>query len=585
MTMSQSTGRGIRLSALLGGVSLFLLSSSAFADGYNGPFTFHLEGVSEEENKDINEEGLENAGPGVEQPAVTTLTKNGKQYVVTIWMSSMVENDPNQCKCSSIALGTDGPELVADKVLLTDNDDTDRPCNHPAAISDGSEYVVWGYGYAPNNVNTRSYVQVLNELCEPMTEPLQISQDNNNNIGAVDLSWVGEGYISAGMYNNNDQETYYRQLALQIGGGVSLEALTDSITVVDPADIGRPTIATSGDYSLLCAAKGELRPPEDGVACSYINGKTGQVMWANEEIAKSLPEQGIYFNQPSVVALGNGRFGLQVIQSTGMGKNTNVKGVSLVHFYVLQPTDTSPGVKGHYDEGLIGSYQTHSAIVAGGYGVDGVRRLGLMEAAITGNGVPLLTFIDYEAQAEKFTAMDMTMNQWVLGATVADSGHMANIYGNNPNDQGRDYMRAIGDVANPGSGMEKGFMPLVKSFFVLPYSGRKTGDYKNGLYLTFIPGATVEPVAPSTPEVVGGGEGTENPNPKPDFGQEGDPPPTKPPSSQPPGETGGPGTGALAPQAPGGCACSTENTGTGSLGGVLAALGLALLGIRRRKES
>ena len=78
--------------------------------------------------------------------------KNGKVYIVTVWMSSMVpdENTPGQCKCSSVALGDSGVELVADKVQLTDNQNTDRPCNHPHIISDGSEYAVRRFGRARN---------------------------------------------------------------------------------------------------------------------------------------------------------------------------------------------------------------------------------------------------------------------------------------------------------------------------------------------------------------------------------------------------------------------------------------------------
>jgi MYXO-CTERM domain-containing protein len=196
-----------------------------------------------------------------------------------------------------------------------------------------------------------------------------------------------------------------------------------------------------------------------------------------------------------------------------------------------------------------------------------------------------MSFIEYDPSGEKFTPMDTTLNQWVLGPTVADSGYLANIYGNNPNDQGRDYMRGIGDVPNPGAGSDKGFMPTVKDWFVLPYAGRNKGDYKNGLYLTFIPGATLEKVEPSTPEVVGGGKGTSNPNPNPDFGQPGDPPP-KPPTNDPGEGNGGPGTGALQPGANSGCACSAENRSDGGPAGALAAMvGLSLLALRRRKES
>ena len=79
--MSQTTWRGIRLSGLLGGISLLLLSSPVLADS---GFVFHLEEVSDKENEQYDENGLENAGPGVEQPTVTYLTKGGNQYVVTV---------------------------------------------------------------------------------------------------------------------------------------------------------------------------------------------------------------------------------------------------------------------------------------------------------------------------------------------------------------------------------------------------------------------------------------------------------------------------------------------------------------------
>ena len=85
--MSQTTWRGLRLSGVLGGAALLLLSSPVLADS---GFVFGLEEVSDYESEQINENGFENAGPGVEQPATTYFMKNGKIYVVTVWMSSMV---------------------------------------------------------------------------------------------------------------------------------------------------------------------------------------------------------------------------------------------------------------------------------------------------------------------------------------------------------------------------------------------------------------------------------------------------------------------------------------------------------------
>ena len=42
-------------------------------------------------------------------------------------------------------------------------------------------------------------------------------------------------------------------------------------------------------------------------------------------------------------------------------------------------------------------------------------------------------------------------DEWVVGAYNGDSGYIANKYGQNPNTQGRDFLRCIGNVPNPGA--------------------------------------------------------------------------------------------------------------------------------------
>src|ERR1043165_3524254 len=82
---------------------------------------------------------IEQGGAGNEQPTVTTLERNGKRYVVTLYMSSDVSffEGPWQCKCSSVELSPTGePKVVADHVQLT-HLIGDRPCNHPKADTDG----------------------------------------------------------------------------------------------------------------------------------------------------------------------------------------------------------------------------------------------------------------------------------------------------------------------------------------------------------------------------------------------------------------------------------------------------------------
>ena len=85
-----------------------------------------------------------------------------------------------------------------------------------------------------------------------------------------------------------------------------------------------------------------------------------------------------------------------------------------------------------------------------------------------------------------------------MAAHNADSGYAANLYGPNPGRQGRDFLRCIGDVPNPGFGKAGGFRPEVASFFARPSCGMQPGEPKNALFLSLlpahVPGRTIEPV-------------------------------------------------------------------------------------------
>ncbi len=527
----------------------------------------------------------EDGGPGNEQPALTSFEKNGKRYVLVTYMSSDVDQGlgPWQCKCTSLELSADSaPKVVADQVYLTKNGNSDRPCNHPAITNDG-EYALWTWGYAQNGGSTETYVQALDEMCNPMTPDVRVSNNNGNNNGAPDIVDHGNGYLVVGYYSNGDQRTYVRGVSLQKGGGIDLEP-TFRKTVITPSNIGRPAmVVVSPDRSLVCAAQGDNRPPEDGVACSLFNPMDGTIYWT-EIVAASDPANKVYMNQPSVAQLGPGRFALQVVESTGQGKNTNVKGGSKDHVYILEPSDLGPNVRSH-SEG-IGVYQTHSAIFSGAYGEKGEIYLGIFEAAITGSGVPAITFASYDSAAQKLL-VDPIKDQWVVGPTNADSGYLANIYGANPNTQGRDFMRAIANVPNPGDGVDGGFMPDVKSFWILPYAGMdgSPDEDKNALYVSFVPGHTNKPVSPEAPTVVEEGS---------------PPPPSETTTSTGTGATTGATTGAggstgsngaddgqgdLGPTAPAGCACEAAgtDTNTSAIGG-LAAVALGLAAARRRRS-
>jgi MYXO-CTERM domain-containing protein len=522
----------------------------------------------------------EKGGAGNEQPTSVVVQKNGLTYVVTVYMSSNVADGdrPWQCKCSSVAIDpAQGPAIVADQVQLTAYDG-DRPCNHPMAATDG-KHVVWTFGSDKGNqANVSTYVGVVDEMCHVEADPVRVSENNANNEGAPDISYNGASRFTAGYLSTNNNDTSFA-LGLTLhddGGKISVEK-TYLKGVVSPSNIGRPAIvAATSDRSLFCAAKGDNRPPEDGVECAWIDVNTGKVLW-KQIVAASQPNQKKYMNQPSVASLDYGRFAVNLQESSGDGKKNNTKGANTSHLFVIEPSDTGYVEKAH-KIGL-GTYQTHAAICSGGYGASGKRTIGIMGAPITGVGLPGLQMATYDPSTDLVADK---ANQWPIGY-YGDSGHIANIYGQNPNTQGRDFLRCIGDVPNPGHGVVNGYQPTVATFFVAPHAGRMPGDPKNALFLSFIPGKTDKPVMPEPPTDV---------MPPVDMSTgvttgSGDPS-TGVTSGSGAGGGGGDSGGMPVAAQPPSCSCSlpgTEPSSTpGSLGG-LGALGLAIALVYRRKEA
>ncbi len=514
----------------------------------------------------------ENGGPGAEQADITYIQKGSDVYVVSVWMSSKVsDNDgPWQCKCSSVKLSpTSQPEVVADQVQISDYDG-DRPCNHPRLAADENGHAVYLFGSDMNNAtNVSTYAGVLNEMCEVTAEPQRISENANNNEGAPDVAYNGNGVFTGGYLSTGGTDISYA-VGLTVGADGSLDK-TYLKNVVSPANIGRPAIvATAPDRSFFCAAKGDNRPPEVGVVCAMLDSTTGDVLY-KQLIAASQPGEKIYMNQPTVGVLDYGRVAVQVLQSSGEGKTNNKKGSNTTNLYVLQPTDSTFIVEDH-KVGL-GSYQTHSAICSGQYGTDGARKVGIFGAPITGNGQPVLQMVGFDSTAG--ITIDKDKDKWITG-WYADSGKLANLYGQNPNTQGRDFLRCLGDVPNPGFGQATGYLPNVKSFFVTPHAGRIPGEEKNSQWLSFVPGVTSEAVTPDPPA-----QSTDVA-----LGPQGNDPVTSGPPPPADGSTGGDpatdGKGGI--QVASGCSTSgRDRDGNGGLLVVMFGVGLALAS-RRRKE-
>jgi hypothetical protein len=518
-----------------------------------------------------------NGGPGNEQPT-SVWTRQGDDVVITtIYQNSDVENGYWQCKCSAVKLAPGAPpEVVADQVQLTDNGG-DRPCNHPKAATDG-EHIVWLYGTNSGTTNTRTYAGVLDPMCNEVDEPIRISDNGNNNEGAPDVAYVGDGFFQGSYLSTGGTDrSYARGLRLDKTAGV-VDLQEEFLTgVVTPANIGRPAVvgadpAVAPNRALFCAAKGDQRPPEDGVQCAWLDTTTGDVLW-KEYIAESQPSNDSYMNQPSVALLDYNQFAIMVLESSGDGKNSNDKGSTLGHLHIIQVADDGFTRLAHIDN--VGAYQAHSAICSGRYGEAGERHIAAFDASITGIGQPVVQMHHFDSFAN--TLAPLPNAEWIINGYSGDSGYFANIYGANPNNQGRDFMRCIGDVPNPSYGMAVGFKPNVKSFFLAPHAAQKPGEPKNALFLSLVP-AEVDLSEPAGPPLQGEGTTPIKHEATPQSVGDGDAHGDDAPS----------GNGSAVPQLPSpkaasGCTLSGSAGRAGATWSIWI-LALALLGARRRTE-
>jgi MYXO-CTERM domain-containing protein len=169
-----------------------------------------------------------------------------------------------------------------------------------------------------------------------------------------------------------------------------------------------------------------------------------------------------------------------------------------------------------------------------------------------------MTFVSYDPGQKKMffdERKDRVPTAW-----YADGQLLANYYGENPMEQGRDFARCIGDVKNPGWEKDKGYMKDVESFFVTVVHGREPGSLRNAMWLSLVPGVTKTAV-----------DSFGNPAISTEVASIPVATPT-PPAPAPKSDGGG-------------CSCSTPGQQTSSNFIGLVLLGLAIGGIATRRRS
>jgi hypothetical protein len=446
----------------------------------------------------------EYGGAGNEQGDVVVLTNNDTTYVMTVYMSSenWEQNEPWQCKCASVRMNADGaPTLIANRYVTVDRDlpgdgEGERPCNHPALASTG-DIAIMAYGSdADHQANVQVYAKALDTMCSVVSGDPVLLSNHNGNQGAAGIACASGTHCVVG-YNNNGQTGDAVGVTVTRDGSRINLATTFRVTVVNPANIPRPSLVALGTTRVLyTAAQGDQRPPEDGARVALLDATTGTIVWSEiPDVARSNPEAMVYINSPALAKLDDGNVAMLVDQSNGRGKNTNDKGSARTILITMQPDEIGPNVRSVISS--LGSYQAHAGLCSGSYGTDATMHAAIFEAPISGTSIPMATLARFDPSQGLYMGKSE-----VVAYRLADSGYIANQYGANPNNQGRDFLKCIGDVPNPSFGINGGFMPDVQTFFAMPFAGggNEIGEDKNAMFLSFLPGRQ-RPLAPEAPEV------------------------------------------------------------------------------------
>lgn len=524
---------------------------------------------------------------GVNEQGVLTYVKaaDGTPYIVEVHMSSDVPTSLGywQCFCNSYKVTEDGLNPVASNVMVTSFTGGERNCNRPGLASagmrtnQGEAAIAMYYGNDTVDPNTTyEYMQVLNEQCQVIHDPVKLSVSDDNDTGGTAPPVVLEKLTNPN--DETDIESFKTMgTAFENGGGGRLWALAAEIyRDPDTGDIGarrhfsdvvytnlniaRQSISTLSDGRVVVAGPvGNDRPPSVGVGV-YVYDWMNQNTLSENIIAETNDLVDYWPNDP-VVAKGqyDTDFVMKFNVSNGYGEDTNDKGSSLMELRSYRVTDQNDLVMQDSMDSVDMPFQTHATLCSGYHGAPDAanRSLALVSGSPTGAGQGQMHYYNFGTELTLSKVEERVISEY------SDSGHQSNIYGANPNNQGRNFFHCIGDIPNPGYGVEGAFKAHVKSFWAVTMSGKEPAHMKNTQFMI---------LSPATGEFEGDGSG-------PTFCDEN---PSDPACTSGGGNGTNPGGGAN--NQAGACAYSPQQSGPAGAGLLLLGLGLMAAGRRRREE-
>jgi MYXO-CTERM domain-containing protein len=447
------------------------------------------------------------------------------------------------------------------------------------AAAPGANWAIMGFASTvDNNNNPQHYVRIIDENSKWLTERIKINQRPNANHGASQIMFAGmdgSDYIFVeNDCNNGDTQDIYI-LAVSTTGGTPAVTVRHRVTLFE-SNIARGHCVNTGTLQVTCVtAVGSNRPPEVGVGAAVVDVKLGKII-KKAIVAKSQPNQRIYANQPTIVALPNNRIALMHTLSKGRGTDGNKKVAGAAERAIVMTLDgtTLAEIDKTSSDTSVIPFARHSHLFHATTATDGTTYLGALSGSPTSAGPAGARMLHIDP-AGKITVHADTLPV----ANNADTQYWTRLGNNNPNNQGRSYLTALTQVKNPGFGLPNGWMPEASAFTVVPtshFDAASVTDPKvrNSAYLNFVPIETALDVKISLSGVVD--TGSIPPGASPRVQDNGDPT----------------GTGSGTPFGPhenaNGVSCSVGQVG-GSGGGLagfgLLGVALALSTIRRNKKA
>jgi MYXO-CTERM domain-containing protein len=572
-----------------------------------------------------NGEVKRGTGAGVLMPRLEQLNNN---KLLAIWMDSAPDstvppsdaNDNNgywEGKTAVIQLNKEAAPQILNTQQIS-NFDGDRPFNHPRlAHSPTGDYVVVAFASSIEDPNTTNeYVMILDNTGnvsslsgttihggsngvqddKGQTVPvLNVGQNDGDNHGASEMHFMGtdaqgiDHFVGGYLHNNNDSYAFGLSVTKTAMGYKATQDWENKF--VSPANIGRPTIAvTSTSTVTACAAKGNNRPPEIGIECAVIDTTTGKT--TNKAIvAPSDPDNKVYMNQPTITALGNNVCGLGVVMSDGQGKNKNghFLGSNTSMAYTIDCTSLLT----KNTLSAVAPFQRHATITSTTFGNQGQTFMGALGCSSTGAGGAGLQLIGVDGTGAM--SVDKTNNLMPV-MWQCDTAWLAYKGLRNPQNQGREFLHTLGNVANPGFQDPNGWMPEVSNFAVsLVPAVKDSTSTRNSLFMSFAPIAWDKNVTVTMGEAVDVSQIPTGPSPTsngsgPVLGS-GDPTVNGPGAPTSGGGSGGPGIHNVgyggASNGAGGCSVAAvgDRESEGLSGMALVGLGLAFAAIRRNRRA